>query len=400
VRSGLKAIHFLLKYTSEYQFGHYLNIFSFQYIVLNDKFLSGLESLPSPGSQQPTFMEIAGYPHFENVCSNILQFYLTPTNEHGFGRLLLDSLLILVDRELINDEQNIEVRREVCTSENNRIDLVIIADNYIIGIENKIHAKVDNPFCDYAKHLNSLHKDPDKVHKILLSVHPEKDLTKLRCFKPVSFSSFLREVQDRFTSCSQNAINEHLIFLKDFIQTMKNLQNQSIVDSQWLTYLKDKDDDIKVLLAEIAIVRKDMRMKLKQLEQLIIESEISSHFTERWFWTDPTFFGDVLVYTINPDKSPLFFAVILTSKGWKMQFWNKQTDLEKYNVSEKEMLRKWFGEKEIDYLEVTGHGGSGWRIEFDGFKDKVYETRLEEIMELVVDVWNRLNKNLEGAISL
>jgi PD-(D/E)XK nuclease superfamily len=368
--------------------------------VLSDNFLSGLESLPSPGSQQQTFMEIGGYPHHENICSNILQFYLTPTNEHGFGRLLLDSLLVLIDRELINDDQNIEVRREICTSENNRIDLVIISDNYIIGIENKIHAKVDNPFCDYAKHLNSLHQDTSKVHKILLSVHPEKELAKLRCFTRISYASFLHEIEENFALYSQNVSNEHLMFLKDFIRTMKNLQNQSIVDRQWLTYLKGRDDDIKILLAEIYIFRKDMRMKLKQLEQLIIESEISSHFTERWFWTDPTFFGDVLVYTIDPDRSSLYFAVILTTKGWKMQFWNKQTDLEKYNGSEKERLRKWFSERELDHVEVTGHDGSGWRIEFDGFKDKVYETRLEEIIELIIDVWNRLNKNLEGAIAL
>jgi hypothetical protein len=368
--------------------------------VLSDKFLSGLENLPSPGSQRQTFMEIGGYAHHENICSNILQFYLIPTNEHGFGRLLLDSLLTLIDRELINDDQNIEVHREVCTSENNRIDLVITSDKYVIGIENKIHAKVDNPFCDYAKHLNSLHKDSSKVYKILLSVYPEKELAKLRCFKRVSYTSFLHKVEEKFDSYSQNVNNEHLIFLKDFIRTMKNLQNQSIVDPQWLTYLKNRDDDIKLLLAEIAIVRKDMRIKLKQLEQLIIESEISSHFTERWFWTDPTFFGDVLVYTIDPDKSPLCFAVILTPKGWKMQFWNKQTDLEKHNGSEKERLRQWFNERGLEYVEVTGWGGSGWRIEFDGFKDKVYETRLEEITDLVVDVWNRLNKNLEGSIAL
>jgi hypothetical protein len=368
--------------------------------VLSDNFLSGLENLPSPANQQPTFMEIGGYPHHENICSNILRFYLIPTNEHGFGRLLLDSLLALIDRELINDDRNIEVLREMCTSENNRIDLVIISDNYIIGIENKIRAGVDNPFCDYAKHLNSLHQDSSKVYKILLSVHPEKELSKLRCFTSISYTSFLHEVEENFALYSHNVSNEHLIFLKDFIRTMKNLQNQSIVDQQWLTYLKDRDDDIKVLLSETSIFRKDMRMKLEQIEQLIIKSEISSHFTERWFWTDPTFFGDVLVYTIDPDRSSLCFAVILTTKGWKMQFWNKQTDLEKYNGSEKKKLREWFSERELEYTEVTKHDGSGWRIEVDGFKDKVYGTRLEEIIELVVDVWNRLNKNLEGAVAL
>ena len=82
-------------------------------------------------------MEIAGYPHFENVCSNILAFYLQPSNEHGFGTLFLDVLAILINAEIEIDGQSIDVRREEHTRIRNRIDLVIESDNYIIGIEKR-----------------------------------------------------------------------------------------------------------------------------------------------------------------------------------------------------------------------------------------------------------------------
>jgi PD-(D/E)XK nuclease superfamily len=361
-------------------------------MVLNENFLSGLEKLPPPQNQQQTFMEIAGYPHFENVCSNILQFYLTPTNEHGFGRLLLDSLVMLIDRDLVADEQNIEVWREVRTSENKRIDLVVVSGNYIIGIENKVLAKVNNPFCDYTMYLNSLSGDSKKVYKILLSLNAEKESIELCGFKPVTYNSFLNKIEEQFESYSQKAPNEHLVFLKDFIQTMRNLQKQSKVDSQRLKYFQDKDDDIKILLTEIAVLREDMRMKLKQLEQLIIiELEIFNHFTEQWFWTHPTFVGDMIIYTIDPDKFPLFVAIILTPTGWKMQFWNKQTDLKKNTESEKERLKRWFDKRLIEY-KVTGGDGSAWRLEVDGFKDRAYDTKLEEITESIVEIWNKLNK--------
>ena len=363
-------------------------------MVLNENFLSGLEGLPPPQNKQQTFMEIAGYPHFENVCSNILQFYLTPTNEHGFSRLLLDSLVMLIDRELVTEEQNIEVWREVRTSENNRIDLVIVSDRYIIGIENKVLAKVNNPFCDYTMYLNSLGGDSKKVYKILLSLNAEKESIELCGFKPITYNSFLNEIEENFEFYSQTAPSEHLVFLKDFIRTMRNLQKQSKMDSQWLKYFQDKDDDIKILLTEIAAFREDMRMKLKQLEQLIaIELKISAHFNERWFWTHPTFVGDMLIYTIDPDKSSLYFAIILTPIGWKMQFWNRQTDLERKTGSQKEGLKKWFKERSIEYKEVTGRDGSGWRLEVDGFKDRAYDTKLEEITESIVETWNKLNKD-------
>jgi hypothetical protein len=49
-----------------------------------------LPRLPEPDK---TFMEIAGYPHYENVASNILEFFLNPENGTGLEALLLESLL-------------------------------------------------------------------------------------------------------------------------------------------------------------------------------------------------------------------------------------------------------------------------------------------------------------------
>jgi PD-(D/E)XK nuclease superfamily len=362
-------------------------------MVLNENFLSGLEELPPPQNQQQTFMEIVGYPRSENICSNILQFYLTPTNEHGFGRLLLDSLVVLIDRELLTDKQNIEVWREVRTSKNKRIDLVIVSDNYIIGIENKVLAKVNNPFCEYTTYLKFLSNNSKKIYKVLLSLNVEKDSIELHGFKPITYKSFLDEIEERFESYSQNVPNEHLVFLRDFLRNMKNLQKQSRVDLKWLKYFQDKDNDIKMLIAEIAIFREDMRIKLTQLEQLIIELEISSRFSERWFWTHPTFFGDMLIYTIDPDRYSLYFAIIITPTGWKMQFWNKQTDLEKNTGIEKEELKKWFKERLVEYKEIGGYDGSAWRLEVDGFKDRAYDTKLEEITESIIEIWNKVNQN-------
>ena len=54
--------------------------------------------------KEKTFMEISGYPYYENVCSNILAFYLNPKEEHKLGSLLINSLffLVLADLEILN----------------------------------------------------------------------------------------------------------------------------------------------------------------------------------------------------------------------------------------------------------------------------------------------------------
>ncbi len=98
-----------------------------------------------------TFMEISGYPHYENVCSNILQFFLNPTNEHELYDLVLISLSKLAQIGLYTEyyQGNISVQREVETINGGRLDLLIITKNYVIGIENKVFHFLDNDLKDY-----------------------------------------------------------------------------------------------------------------------------------------------------------------------------------------------------------------------------------------------------------
>ena len=35
--------------------------------------------------KEKTFMDISGYSHYENVCSNILAFYFNTVDEHKFN---------------------------------------------------------------------------------------------------------------------------------------------------------------------------------------------------------------------------------------------------------------------------------------------------------------------------
>jgi hypothetical protein len=55
--------------------------------------IEAFHSVPRQEPVRPTFMEISQYPHYENVSSNILAFFLDPSNPHGLGSLCLDALL-------------------------------------------------------------------------------------------------------------------------------------------------------------------------------------------------------------------------------------------------------------------------------------------------------------------
>jgi hypothetical protein len=76
--------------------------------------LHEFRKLPPAVRRSPTFLEVAGYPHYENVCSNILAFFVDPTNPHGLGNLLLDALVDAGPIDGITDSAyaNVSVERE------------------------------------------------------------------------------------------------------------------------------------------------------------------------------------------------------------------------------------------------------------------------------------------------
>ena len=115
------------------------------------------KQVPPRPERPPTLMEISGYPHYENVCSNILAFFLDPGNPHGLGTLFLDAL---VQAGGIGEQGgeigvNIQIRREETTRKGNRIDILIQSESHAIVIENKIFHEIGNPFEDYIKHVET-----------------------------------------------------------------------------------------------------------------------------------------------------------------------------------------------------------------------------------------------------
>jgi len=106
------------------------------------KLLDDFRALPGRVERPRTFMEIAGYPHYENVCSNILAFFLDPEEPHGLGTLMLDALANAGGRSDANEGVggSVSVEREVGTEAGNRIDILIESDDRIVLIENKIYA--------------------------------------------------------------------------------------------------------------------------------------------------------------------------------------------------------------------------------------------------------------------
>ncbi len=80
-----------------------------------EQLVEELKRLPKLSQSNPTYMEIAGYPHYENVCSNVLSFFFNTKQSHDLNDLVIKSLLDSVDETISNkhDLTTLDIIREL-----------------------------------------------------------------------------------------------------------------------------------------------------------------------------------------------------------------------------------------------------------------------------------------------
>ncbi len=94
--------------------------------------------------------------------SNLLAFFFDTSEIHGFGDLWMKALFNCID---IGEDYPIKteiIKREVVTPKKGQIDLLIITENSVIGIEHKINASLENDLIDYSKKIIQTKKETKK----------------------------------------------------------------------------------------------------------------------------------------------------------------------------------------------------------------------------------------------
>lgn len=201
--------------------------------------------LPKIDTQPKSILEIAGFPHYENVISNLLAFYFDPMEDHNLGDLFLKSLFIAtnsIDEYSYSGDANI--MREVSTKNNKRIDIVIDTENFAIAIENKIfhHAK-NNPFEEYQQYLEKEYAG--KHHKAFILSLRNEDKPANTIFEPLTYSVFFEALINQLGAYISNDNVFHATYVKDFVRTINNLIDTQIMKDESLEFLKNNYGEVK-----------------------------------------------------------------------------------------------------------------------------------------------------------
>jgi hypothetical protein len=233
--------------------------------------LDDFSKLPQLEITPPTFMEIAGFPHYENVCSNILAYYLDTNQPHKLKELVLKSLLQAISRDDLASSINSinTIQREEITPSSKRIDIVICADNLVIGIENKIYASLYNDLNEYSSHLHKVYSGVDNILKIVLSLNQIGADHLTDGFVNLTYNTLFERIKINLGEYYLSANSKDITYLMDFILTIQNLKKMTNIDPELLKFFINNKDKINELFEANNEIKTLVLQKIHQLQSNI-----------------------------------------------------------------------------------------------------------------------------------
>lgn len=235
--------------------------------------------------KEKTVFSIGGRGHYENPISDVLAFFLNPSEEHQFNTLFLSSLLKVLKKDLENLEANsIElIEREAITRSGNRIDLIIVSENLVIIIENKIYHTLLNPLDDYESYAASKYPDKERIFSILsINELPNTPLN----WHNILYQDLIFEIKKQAGPYLFNSSNTKWhFFLKDFILNLEELIGENKVNKKMMDFVQKNYSKIHELLE----VKEDYIVSLKNmLIPLVNKSSTNRILNKIHYWSKTT----------------------------------------------------------------------------------------------------------------
>lgn len=247
------------------------------------EFINKYPGFPIDAPEPPTLMDIAGFPHWENVYSNILAFFLDTKEAHGFGSLFICSIVEAYrecsdawwpDALYPNVEATEKIKREVSTAKGKRIDILIECADFLVCIENKIWTDVHNDLGEYREHCKK-NSDGHPVLGIVLSPHRVTDqkLQKHR-FVSITYGDLVKQVRQRMGSYigPHNTRYQYLLF--DFLEQANQFtKTKTMTDNQrqFLEFWQLNEKKISNIHSNCNKMRSDMKTKAENHRRQCLE---------------------------------------------------------------------------------------------------------------------------------
>ena len=316
--------------------------------------------------KEKTFMDVSGYPHYENVSSNIWAFYFNPNEEHNLNNIVINSFIKVlknkkINIDLIDNSEVIEISREYTTLNGNRIDLVLQNSNFIIGIENKLDASIYNDLKDYSNTLNKLNKNSIKI---LLSLYDNSNVVKDTEFINITYQEVFSQLKSNLNNY-KDYNNKWYIFLNEFIKNLENYEGEVEMEEEVLKWLKENKDTIEELDKIKEIAHKSIEKKEEELKSLL-EDRLHVNFIKIWKGNI-----EMACYIDSPYKYHV--DATLNPTEWKIGLFT-------WSVSKNNKIKQILLNSKYDIIEDDGN--HRWLFKYN------YNTPIKEILDKVLELYD------------
>lgn len=273
-------------------------------------------SIPPSGEiEDLTVFQICGFPHYENVISNVLAFFLNPENNHGLGTLVVDSLLEAASFDSSEIELQFEVERETKTDSGNFIDIFLRSAALNVAIENKINAPLYNDLSDYWDYSKI---GCERAFGIVLSVFGT--IPNNPNFVSVTYLQFFDSIKRRLGYCMGSHNPKHLSLLLDLIKNIENHSRPQIVmNEQFLQLVRDRFGDVERFGEELKTLHDNLRRIVNDVNNGV--NELMGDVENRQHpWRQLPSLFDVAVseFTIS-SREVIGIDAVVSPLGWRFE---------------------------------------------------------------------------------
>ena len=276
--------------------------------------LVAFSNLPK-ANRTRTVMDVSGYPHYENVCSNILAFYFDPEEEHGFGDLFVKAFLRMAGHPETFGAAQVNIVRERGTEDGKRLDILVESESFLIGIENKVFHHLGNDLKSYSREI-AARGEKQIVVKAVLSLKPIVTKVPLEGgFRNYTYAQFWKEIQASLGHYAGRAHPKWLTYLLDFIENTNNLAGENMQLEKNDQFFITHNETISRMMEERNKFLAKLNTKVSALLELMKEAEPSNRLSKLWIWNK----GTLVLDFHFADAYTITFDLVLSPSGWELQ---------------------------------------------------------------------------------
>ncbi|WP_167759954.1 PD-(D/E)XK nuclease family protein [Paraburkholderia pallida] len=202
-----------------------------------------LEKLAQLAIDEPetevNFFSVGGSGYLENPTSDLLALFMgwEPSAPRWLARALVTHLARLgqADEQLFagTDWSKVRASREVSAwddggESHKRLDLVVSDGNFVLGIENKVYAAVDNPFSVYDKLLRQRSRGGPILRCILHATPDSRPLPRNCKWPVVSYSELVEVALSQYgADVVLSPVSKWQVLYREFLLHLRHLSQPS-----------------------------------------------------------------------------------------------------------------------------------------------------------------------------